>query len=495
MGCQHGLLSNQKSQIRCTFADKGFRLSPTQRATPCVTAYHTTCLSVGEPFKTRRGNHTGLTYPKIKIIPNFICEACTVRMVLGRELRTTKDITLLMLERVSLLDRLWGVSPTTFKCYQNSLSVVTRFENTFQLQGKILQPVAPKVPPHGPSIPLAWCQELYSLRPSPRVRALQAHVTLALSTIKQIRSAVSHYAMWDAMVVQDKPFVLNSRQQLIQQDCRFTDANQVRMHALGMSQRLGTNSSPSAILLPRHIAALDTSLELRYAGATTTAIQKEVCQAALLNLILWLGWLRSAEARSLRWCDLQVVFPENAKQAGLPENTGLIALTLLPQTKTSRTATADVIIAYETMSGLSPGKWFKRLIHICNLSTNSTSTELIFAHANKEMWTSLFFRTNFLYPMLQAMQFNGDSHLSTYSLAPGNTLEEHFWALHSYRRGARTHVSKAGIPGQHKSRPPSRSQLYEHARWSMNRSSAPIDLQYQAVWSPRDRLWLTLLHF
>ena len=213
---------------------------------------------------SRRNNGVGLSFRKVRIIPNFICEACTVRMVLCRELHTTTDITLLMLERVSILDRLWSVNPGTFSGYQSNLKRITQFEMDFDLHQKILQPAQPVYPPHGPTIPLMWCQELYSLRPSSKRRDKLSQITVTFEAIRKMRTAVSHYAMWDAMVTQLKPCYFNNNKQMIQQECRFTGMLPFQMHALGMSTQIGTQMFPSLPLLPCHVAALDQDLDLRY---------------------------------------------------------------------------------------------------------------------------------------------------------------------------------------------------------------------------------------
>jgi hypothetical protein len=53
-----------------------------------------TCVSVGAPFTSRRKGGAGLSFPKVTDWPNFVCEACTVREVLGRELTGPNDIHL-----------------------------------------------------------------------------------------------------------------------------------------------------------------------------------------------------------------------------------------------------------------------------------------------------------------------------------------------------------------------------------------------------------------
>ena len=75
--------------LRCHFATKGFTKNETQFK-PCAVLYHVDCIRVGEPFRTRLPERQGLTYPAIDGFPIFICEACSVRGVLMRGLRSTK---------------------------------------------------------------------------------------------------------------------------------------------------------------------------------------------------------------------------------------------------------------------------------------------------------------------------------------------------------------------------------------------------------------------
>ena len=70
--------------------------------------YHTHCIKVGAPFRTRHfGKGTnGMQYPPCATNLPFIYELCTVRTHLGRELdaHRSTDMTLLFLERMRMVD-------------------------------------------------------------------------------------------------------------------------------------------------------------------------------------------------------------------------------------------------------------------------------------------------------------------------------------------------------------------------------------------------------
>jgi hypothetical protein len=65
---------------------------------PCGVSYHASCFRVGPPFSTRLRRGGGLAFPKVQHWGTFICELCTVRAVIGRELNRPSDFDLLGLD-------------------------------------------------------------------------------------------------------------------------------------------------------------------------------------------------------------------------------------------------------------------------------------------------------------------------------------------------------------------------------------------------------------
>ena len=99
-GCLHPIDSNSAVH-KCLFHSTGFKVNSTS-FTPCRVLYHPKCITIGSPFTTRHfGKGTkGLQYPPCATILPFICELCTTRTQLGRELDplSNTDATLLQLE-------------------------------------------------------------------------------------------------------------------------------------------------------------------------------------------------------------------------------------------------------------------------------------------------------------------------------------------------------------------------------------------------------------
>ena len=114
-------------QLTCSFSSSGFD-TPTGAMAPCGAAYHSCCIAVGDPFTTRRNKNIGLVFPNVEFWTNFVCEVCTVRAITQRELNRTNDHTLLVLERIRMIDMAWSWSSGTHTSYQSQLRHIRRFE-------------------------------------------------------------------------------------------------------------------------------------------------------------------------------------------------------------------------------------------------------------------------------------------------------------------------------------------------------------------------------
>jgi hypothetical protein len=175
----------------------------------------------------------------------------------------------------------------------------------------------------------------------------------------------------------------------------------------------------------------------------------------------------------------------------LPPNVGCLLLRLSEQTKTNRSSSADVPLAYATRSGYHPGKWYERLLRARYGGPSSGGDpSLIFVHEHGAPWDSHFFRSQFVYPLLCKLKVEGDAALHGLSFQGPISIPEKYKSLHMYRRGGRTHCELVRAPsfGRRKASP---TEIYEHGRWRRQRSSMPAPLMYRA-WSLWDRLQLTL---
>ena len=257
-----------------------------------------------------------------------------------------------------------------------------------------------------------------------------------------------------------------------------------------MAARMGNNSWPLVALLDRHVRAIDQRLLEAWEHSKDPTARREISLAGLANLLAWLGWLRASELFGLRWCDVTLVSGMKAAEYDLPPGVGALLLRLAPETKSERGHSVDVPIAYQTKSGLKAGVWFERALDAHHGLRNPSDTARIFSNPSGTPWTSHFFRHSFVYPMLATMAVEGDAHLRPYYAQGIDSLASAFYSLHSWRRGARTHVAR--LRGRHHTRLASPEEIYEHARWRRKRGSEAIDVLYKEL-PLYDRLAITLL--
>lgn len=417
----------------------------------------------------------------IQYWPNFVCELCTVRAVLGHELESLAEIRLLGLERMRLLDMAWYLAENTHKTYQTKLSQMVEFEREYG--ACILRPRRLKRPARGAELALMWCQEAYSLKASTLKRNEGSDLTLSFTTVRQFRAALGHYQLLDLAVADPCSAYFTQSRKLIRGPGRGTDGFTLTMHTAGLRARLGTHTRPSMALQDRHVRWLNDDLDRRYRMAVNMEEKRELALAGLANLVLWLLWLRSREVFDTDWEEVEISAPNPQEDQELLHKAGFVRWTL-HESKSQRGCRVDTISAFRTLSGLSIGRWALR-------ARAHSNTGPVFCHKNGRRWTSQYFRQKFLYPSLREQRALGDSALTPFDDSPGNRIEDKFWSLHCARRGGRSHVSTKKVLGGIRFRKATATQVYVHGRWSTTRSNEPIDKQY-LHWTDWQRLQITL---
>jgi hypothetical protein len=393
-----------------------------------------------------------------------------------------------MLERIRLIDMGHNWSTGTHSQYQGKLGILRQFESEFGV--RVLQATHLSKPPSPPAIPIMWAQQHYSLRPGTRRGTAPASDGITFAAVRGLRSAANQFFSWDLLQAHPETSTKDSASRaVVTLGCLPTDSLGFAFMSNGMRRRLGDASKPSKAILHRHVQWIDAFLLQAYLRSNDPEHRAELARAALVNLAAWLGWLRAMEVFSLQWADVTVLEPEDGPVMDLPAMTGAVSFRLLPQTKSDRTKTADVILAYNTSSGFSLGLWLHRLCDSLGVAEFPTDSSDLFVDRDGTRWTSLYFRSTYLIPLLEMQRKAGDSHLTQFDGSPGNSLADMFWSLHSYRRGGRTHVSRCR-PGC--IRKATDQEVAEHGRWRASRSSMNMPTLY-LEWPPLDRIAITLL--
>jgi hypothetical protein len=432
---------------------------------------------VGSPFTTRlvRGNQGGLQYPRdLTDAYTFVCELCSVRSVVGRELQgCTADRVLLILERMRMIDTASSLAPTSR--YNNGLALrrVLRFRGQFGIPSG--QPLRISRPPTSTATSVLWSMEHYVLQESSKRNS-----TITFNAARALRSGASTWARWEtAMANPDLVEVSAPTDSLLTSYCIG-----------GMKRRLGTKSTPSMALRHHHVKFNQHRRGARFHTRNTSPTQRyELAAANVAELFAWLGWLRGGEVFATNWPDVELSPPAaNGGRYGLPANSGAVLLSLTPETKSDSTVTADVVMAWQTSGGFTLGYWLDQLRSYAHLLGYGNGP--IFRTARGRRWTSRYFRTEHLWPLLAEQRSLGDPLFLTCDDTPGNTIPDKFWSMHMYRRGAATHVKRKRPECV---REATNDESNEHARWRCrNTGSESVGLHYQEM-SVEDRLYITLL--
>ena len=132
----------------CLFEDTGFTLGSLVHK-PCHVRYHAHCIRVGKPFTSRDRSHKDLEYPAQLASFPFVCESCTVSAIMGRPLVpfSEQDRSLLMLERMRLIDLARHSAPSSLSRYRSAFGSITSFVSDFSVPFSLHLPC----PPH-PSV-------------------------------------------------------------------------------------------------------------------------------------------------------------------------------------------------------------------------------------------------------------------------------------------------------------------------------------------------------
>jgi len=183
--------------------------------------------------------------PPLADFPGFICELCTVRSVVNRELtHRPADSSLLALERMRMIDMINSWAEGTHKAYQSKIKVIRAFEGAFGVP--VLRNTPITRPPASPAIALMWVQEHYSLRPSTRRHDGKTDEQLTFTTVRGLRSAASMFHRLDLQTAFPGAAILDRAQRAIAvRHCSPTDELCYSLMNRGMATRLGEDSIPA----------------------------------------------------------------------------------------------------------------------------------------------------------------------------------------------------------------------------------------------------------
>ena len=378
-----------------------------------------------------------------------------------------------MYERMRNLDAMNAWASDTIKTYSSLFQKLIRFQNKFRVP--VLIPGKLEEPPRTQAIPLGWAQLDYSLK-----KGKQG--TTTFGRIRALRSAASLFYTWDGQHSNPEQKQRTGKKQpkggypSPTKDIVYTLQNK------GLARRIGDEPKPSWPLHWKHVKYINDQLEIKYQNATTDAAKHEYAAAGTANLMLWMGWFRGGEHFNLEVKDITLVRPQDGEQYGLDPGIGFVESRLSPETKSSPNKTAEVIMSYRSASGLSVGRWMRRLLQF-----PSQDGIHLYSTAKKSQWTSGYYMREFLWPLLEQLRATGEPTLMAFSDEKGMRIRDKIWSLHCYRRGGESYVKKKRPENYRRA---TKEEQYQHARWKC--ASESIDQRY-TEWSREDRICIGLL--
>jgi hypothetical protein len=137
---------------------------------------------------------------------------------------------------------------------------------------------------------------------------------------------------------------------------------------------------------------------------------------------------------------------------------------------------------------ISPHYWYLKLIK-CKDKLGWIGGPL-FRHYNRQRWTSSYFKSTHVYPLLHIQRNHGDPSLSPYDGSPGNSIKAKFYSLAMYRCGGRLQVTMRGAGCVQAA---STAEIAEHGRRrTQNRGNETTSEHYNES-TLEDRIYITLL--
>jgi hypothetical protein len=115
--------------------------------------------------------------------------------------------------------------------------------------------------------------------------------------------------------------------------------------------------------------------------------------------------------------DVEFIAPANGGLHNFHIVVGKVLLILGTETKGQSLKPVDVPLADTFASGISPHYWYLQLME-CKEKLGWIGITL-FHHYNGQRWTSSYFKSTHVYPLLHIQRNHGDPSLAPYDGAPG----------------------------------------------------------------------------
>ena len=220
-----------------------------------------------------------------------------------------------------------------------------------------------------------------------------------------------------------------------------TDSEWFSMFMSGFYSRVGYRRNPDAAISIAIMIKLQEDLEMEWRSlqsqdANSSDTRRQVAEEACWYLLSYCASLRGFEVPKIVLTELR---GQIHSQKGADNSPPHIGLPLRGRFKARSNAIQKllVFVAYETQSGLKPGRWVSRLVNV--LQDQGIRTGWLFQHVNGEPKKMSEFNDTF-YSRLARLQQQSPSLFSA-----GANVYEDYGLPRSFRRGATTRAQNAGV--------------------------------------------------
>lgn len=365
----------------------------------------------------------------------FECDYCSFFRLLGREPFRDDfvDSSLLVYIRRANLDAFWSRRPGTVYGLTNLFAEQVEIGENFRFQ---------MFKPHGPfsrgyesglreAIGILW----RSQRPG------RHEAKLKFSAVRKARAMFTDVFGASAAGVEGTLVWRSDKTRFAATEAPTDSAWFVRFMA-GFKVRVGERRKQDAAIPVEAVKAMQALHEEEWADAMDSGNaleQRRIAENASFFLLLFCGSLRGFEGPKVGLTDLrrQIVAPGSARARQYTPHIGL-PLTGRFKARSQQQQSILIPIAYETASGLQPGVWVERLVQVLADNFHIT-TGWAFQDSDGGQRRMASFEDDFYEKLLYIHE------LTPEIFTEGTDILNDFHLARSYRRGATTRATAAGV--------------------------------------------------
>ena len=403
----------------------------------------------------------------------FECDHCTFFKLTGRIASTNsfKDKSLLKFIRRANLDAFWARRPGTVHGLVNLFDEQVEIGEFFGFQ--MFKPLGPFPSSYESGIRAAIGVLRRSQRPG------RHEATLKFSAARKARAVHTNVFQASAEAAANLIVFRSTGNRMVASSAP-TDSIWFHYFMTGFRARVGERVKQDGAISIEVMIQIQNLLEEDLAevqGPGLETLKRDIIEHGAFYLFLYCASLRGFEGPKIELSSLrnQIVAPGSQRAQNHPPHVVLI-LTGRFKARSQAQQSIQIPVAYATNSGLQPGKWAERLVEVLR-SDNVNSGWAFQDYSGKQLPMSHFEEK--FYELLTRIR---GRYPELFSLEAD--LVEDFHLARSFRRGATTRATNAGVPA---------SDIDWMNRWNVGAEHGATDMR--VLYSDRLQMLDTYLRF